>query len=96
MRFDVVCVPGSAASAKFLRFAAGNVGLRLLLDPVEVTLHPALSQNGERELAMFLRELAREAAAAAAVLDPDGEPNKHVLMLDDQANRFGESGPGAP
>ena len=76
--YQVACVPGKKAAAAMTPGPAGKPVLVVYLDPVNMTIHSEPSPVGKRELASFFRELSREAAKFAAVIDPDHEtPEGH-------------------
>jgi hypothetical protein len=70
--------------------------LVMYLDPVNVAIQLPAFSGGDRVLADFCRELAREAAKLAAEIDPDGEAAppergpRHRLVTGDD----GDSGGG--
>jgi hypothetical protein len=70
--------------------------LVMYLDPVNLAIQLPAFADGDRVLADFCRELAREAAKLAAEIDPDGEPApperapRHRLVTGDD----GDSGGG--
>lgn len=69
--YQVACVPGPKSAAAVTRGPGGNPVLVIYLDPVNMSIHSAPSLVGARELAVFFRELAREAAKFAVEIDPD-------------------------
>jgi hypothetical protein len=97
MGFNVACTPGKDAAVAFMWVTEHVPTLVIYLDPVNVALQLPPDPDGDRRLAEFCRELAREAAKLAAEVDPDGEPAppevyapRHALV----ANEFGDSGAG--
>lgn len=94
MTVNVTCAPGRDAWAGFV---AGSPALVLYLGVVSVTVQCEQGPDGHLYLANFCRNLAREAARMAAVMDPDGEAAppegpgpRHRLVTDDD----GDSGAG--
>jgi hypothetical protein len=71
--FNVTCTPGRDAAAAFVRLTPHLPELVIYLDPVNVSIQLPPFSDGDRMLAKFCRELAREAAKLAAEIDPDGE-----------------------
>jgi hypothetical protein len=91
MAFNVTCSPGRDAAAAFMRVTPQLPALVLYLDPVNMAIQLPPFPGGDRLLAKFCRELAREAAKLAAEIDPDNEPEpgpRHRLR-DDSATRTG-------
>jgi hypothetical protein len=74
MSFNVSCTPGPDAAAGFMKVTEHIPALVIYLDPVNVAIQLPPFPGGDRVLAKFCRELAREAAKLAAEVDPDGEP----------------------
>ena len=71
MGFNVTCTPGRDAAAAFMRVAEHLPALVLYLDPVNFAIQLPPFPDGDRVLAKFCRELAREAAKLADEIDPD-------------------------
>lgn len=97
MGFNVACTPGKNAAVAFMRVTPHLPALVIYLDPVNMAIQLPPSPDGERLLAGFCRELAREAAMLAAEIDPDGEaapPEVHVPRHALVRNEFGDSGAG--
>lgn len=74
MGFNVTCTPGKDAAVAFIRVTEHLPALVLYLDPVNMAIQLPPFPSGDRLLAKFCRELAREAAKLAAEIDPDNEP----------------------
>jgi hypothetical protein len=68
--FNVTCSPGNEA---FMRVTEHLPALVIYLDPVNMAIQLPPFPGGDKLLAKFCRELAREAAKLAAEIDPDGE-----------------------
>jgi hypothetical protein len=73
--FNVTCTPGKDAAAAFMRLTPHLPALVIYLDPVNMAIQLPTFPDGDRVLAKFCRELAREAAKLAAEIDPGGEPD---------------------
>jgi hypothetical protein len=71
--FNVTCSPGNDAAAAFMLVTPELPALVIYLDPVNMAIQLPSFPGGDRLLAKFCRELAREAAKLAAEIDPDGE-----------------------
>lgn len=78
MAFNVTCSPGKEAAAAFMQVTPQLPALVLYLDPVNMAIQLPSIPGGERLLAKFCRELAREAAKLAAEIDPDNEPTPNA------------------
>lgn len=76
MGFNVTCTPGRDAAAAFMRLTPHLPALVIYLDPVNMAIQLPPLPDGDRVLAKFCRELAREAAKLAAEVDPDGEQGR--------------------
>ena len=74
MGFNVTCTPGRDAAAAYMQVTSELPALVLYLDPVNFAVQLPAYPGGDLALAKFCRELSREAAKLAAVVDPDGEP----------------------
>jgi hypothetical protein len=59
--FNVTCTPGKDAAA-FMRLTPHLPALVIYLDPVNMAIQLPTFPDGDRVLAKFCRELAREAA----------------------------------
>jgi hypothetical protein len=96
MSFNVTCTPGKDAAAGFMHLTEHLPALVIYLDPVNMAIQLPPFPGGDRLLAKFCRELAREAAKLAAEIDPDNEPAgggpRHQLR-DRPADRAGNGEP---
>jgi hypothetical protein len=99
INFSVTCWPGRQAASAMREVLPGQHSLVLFLDPVRLVVSQAPFPDGARELARWCRELSREAARLATLIDPDGDPAppefgvpRHYLVKKDP--RFDE-GDGA-
>jgi len=73
MSFSVAFTPGQDAAAGFMRVTEHLPALVLYLDPVNMVIQLPPFPGGERVLAKFCRELAREAVKLADAIDPTSE-----------------------
>jgi hypothetical protein len=69
--FSMTCTPGRDAAAAFMKVAPHLPALVIYLDPVNMAIQLPPFPGGDRVLAKFCRELAREAAKLADEIDPD-------------------------
>lgn len=72
MGFNVTCTPGKDAGAWSVEVSMGAPALLLFLDPGNVVVQVPVDPGGKKVLARLCRELSREAAKLAVVLDPEG------------------------
>jgi hypothetical protein len=92
MTFNVTCSPGLGAAAGFMRVTEHLPALVLCLDPVNMAIQLPPFPDGERVLARFCRELAREATKLADAVDPVPEPpetSPRHLRQEDGGTRHG-------
>jgi hypothetical protein len=73
MGFNVTCSPGKNATAGMVRTTSEFPALILYLDPVNVAIQIPPFPDGAVMLARFCRELSREAARLADVLEPSNQ-----------------------
>ena len=73
-KFGLTCWPGGAASVGVYEIAPNRPALAVYLDPVMVMMAIPPFPTGQREMARFCRELAREATRLAAQLDSQEQP----------------------
>jgi hypothetical protein len=83
--YQVACAPGPNAAAAVSRLPGGAPVLVVYLDPVNMTLQCPPTVAGQRELAVFCRELAREATNLADTIDPAGAASPRHLLHGDGA-----------
>ena len=68
--YQVACAPGPNAAAAVSRLPGGVPVLVVYLDPVNMTIQCPPTVAAQRDLAVFCRELAREATHLADLVDP--------------------------
>ena len=73
-----MCAPGGNARVQTVRITGAGYALRLMLDPETVVIRAPNGPDGDKELAAFLRSLARESGLLAHVLDPSGRKRQPV------------------
>ncbi|RSM64872.1 hypothetical protein DMH04_50565 [Kibdelosporangium aridum] len=73
MGFNVTCSPGKQATAGMVLVTPELPALILYLDPVNLAIQLPPFPDGSLVLARFCRELSREAARLADVLDRGAE-----------------------
>jgi hypothetical protein len=71
--FNVTCSPGRDATAGMVRITSEFPALILYLDPVNIAIQLPPFPDGALMLARFCRELSREAARLAEVLEPSSQ-----------------------
>ncbi len=80
MSFNLWCAPGPASGPVVRRKpGTGQYALFLYLDPGNISLSSPPFPGGGAAFARFCRELAREAARLAGLVDPP--EGKHSLVL---------------
>jgi hypothetical protein len=79
MGFNVTCSPGKDAAAGYMRLTEHLPALVVYLDPVNFVIQLPPFPGGERVLAKFCRELAREATKLADALDQETSGPRHLL-----------------
>jgi hypothetical protein len=94
MGFNVTCTPGKDAAVAFIRVTQHLPALVLYLDPVNMAIQLPPFPGGDLVLAKFCRELAREAAKLAAVIDPnrDAVPDGPRHRLQDRPRDWSGDG----
>ncbi|MGX7824019.1 hypothetical protein ACTG9Q_02885 [Actinokineospora sp. 24-640] len=87
MSVNVTVDPGPRAAAGFMG-VGGAPALVLFLDPGNVVIQVPPFPGGARFLAMFCRQLSREARKLADALEtPGAQAGRHALIPDDQGGR---------
>lgn len=76
MSVNMTCAPGREAAAAMVA-GSSSPSLVVFLDPVNLTIQVPPFPNGPEVLARFCRELAREAARFADLLE--GRTGRHAL-----------------
>lgn len=92
MTFNVTCTPGNDAAVAFMRVSEYLPALVLYLDPVNMAIQVPPFPGGERLLAKFCRELAREAAKLADEIDPDNESRGPRHRLQERPSDWSRQG----
>lgn len=80
--FNVTCSPGQDAAAAYMQITSEIPALVVYLDPVNLAVQLPPFPGGDRVLAKFCRELAREATKLADSIEPKQEGPRHRLDED--------------